>query len=98
MSVPWHGAIISRPAYLPVWSLENSRAAARRIRDDWPRGRRRVRMRSPSTSLNHVCNLRINMCGDDWEGPVDQYFLLKNSVASVINFSFLSVTSVSSYL
>ena len=69
--VLWRGAIPNCPTYTPT-NLENARAAARRVRGDWFRGRHHACMRSPSTSRNSVWNLMINRCGDDWESPVDQ--------------------------
>ena len=65
-SVLWRGAVHARPAYLPAWSLENVRAAARRVCGDWICGRRCSRMRSPDTSRNPTRNLRINRRGDAW--------------------------------
>ena len=51
-----------------------------------------------SMSFNPIANPRVNHRGDDWEGLVTQSFLLQISVASVRNFYFLPVTSMSSYL
>ena len=97
VSAPWHDAIPGRPDYMSRIP-ENVCAAARRVHDDWLRGRRCTRIRSPSTSRNPVRNPRINRRGDDRVGPVDQYFLLQFYVSSVSNLSFLSVTCVSIYL
>ena len=94
--VAWSGAVPARPAYMPM-SPDNVHAAARRICDYSLCSRLHERMRSPSISYSHIRNLRVNRYGDDREGPVAQYFLLQISVASVSSFSFLSVTSVSSY-
>ena len=71
-------------------SPENLRSAARRVRDDTLFHRRRKRIRSPSTSHNHIFNPRVNRRGDYWEGPVTQYFLLQIFVASVRKISFFS--------
>ena len=72
----------------------DSRAAARRVCDDFLCPRCRERKRSSTTSCSPVVNHRIHCHGDSPEGPVTQYFLLQNSVASVRNLSFLSITSV----
>ena len=70
--------------------LENLRTSAGHVRDDFRRQRRRDLMRRRSTSRNLIVNLRINCRGDDWEGPVTQYFLLQIFVASVRKISFFS--------
>ena len=97
VSVAWHGAVSTRPVYMPS-RPENARAAARRVCDDFLRGQNYGRLRSPYTSCNPVRNPRINYCGDNQDGSAYQYFLLQVSVASVCNISFLSVNSVSRYL
>ena len=51
LSVPWRGTVPSRPSYMPRIP-DNTHAAACRARDDFLFGRRRVRMRGPSTSCN----------------------------------------------
>ena len=94
VSVLWRGAVPARPPYMHR-SLENARAAARRVCDDWLHGRHHLRKRSPSKSRNPVQNPRIICRDDDREGPVDRYLLLQISVASVSKVSFLSITSVS---
>ena len=94
--VAWSGDVPARPAYMPM-SPDNAHTAARRICDGSLFSRNHERMRSPSTSCNLIRNLRVNRRGDDREGRVAQYCLLQISVASVSNFYFLSVTSVSSY-
>ena len=83
-----------------TWSLESPRISECHVHDDLRYVRRRDLDRRRSGSRNLVVNPRVNRSGDDWEGPADQSFLLQIYVASVSisNFSFLSVTSVSSNL
>ena len=69
-------------------SLEDPRAAERRVRDDFLCRRRCERMRSTSTSRNPTANPRVSSHGDDWEGPVTQLILFQISVDSVCNFYF----------
>ena len=85
------------PAHMPR-SMENPRAAARRIRDDFRHLERRELMRRCSRSRNPIVNLRFNSCSDYREGPITQYILLKISVVIVCNFSLFSISSVSTYL
>ena len=71
ISIPWCGTIPACLNYMPR-IMENVRAAACRVRDDFLRGMCCVRMRIPSTSCNSVRNLQINRHGYDREGPVDR--------------------------
>ena len=59
VSVLWRGAVSACLAYVPR-SPENARNFARRIRDDHLLSRRLAPIWSPSTSRNHVQNLRVN--------------------------------------
>ena len=70
VSILWCSAVLPCPACMSR-SLDNMRAAERRVCDDFLCGRRRSRMTITSASCNPVQNSRINRRGDDWVGPVD---------------------------
>ena len=98
VAVPWNCPVHVLPVNIRRIS-ENTSAAARRVCDNRLWSNCLARMRIPSTSRNPIHNRRFNQQGDDWDGPGDQSFLLKNSVGSVniSDFYFISVASVSSY-
>ena len=93
----WGSNLPACPADIPRIP-ENPRAVACRICDDFLCQRRCNGMRIPSTSCNPIFNLIIHRRGDDWEGPVNQYFLLRIYVASVRKLSIISVANVSNCL
>ena len=103
VSVPCSGVVCAMPSYIHR-SLENTSSTARRICDDLIQDNRTLCMKSISTSRSIICNRLVNRgyCDWDdlWDDPVDQQLEWIISVGSVsINeFSFLSITSVSSYL
>ena len=70
-AMAWGNNIPACPAFM-ISSLENARAAVRRVRDDCLHGRRRAHMQIPFISCKPVRNPRINCRGDDRGCPVDQ--------------------------
>ena len=71
VSVAWHGAVLTHPAYTPR-STENPCNFACRVCEDSLHSRRCEHMRSPTTHRNPVRNQRVNCRVDVKEGPVDQ--------------------------
>ena len=68
----WSGAVPVCPDYMPMWSPENARAAAREFRDDFRRASRCDLDFRRSISFNPVTNPRVKRRVDEREGPVDQ--------------------------
>ena len=73
-SVPWCGAIPTRPAYLPR-SPENTRATARRVCDGLLRENCLERVQSISDSCHLFCDRLVNQTNcawdDLWDEPVE---------------------------
>ena len=71
VAMAWGTTVPSHTAYM-TWSLEILLVAARHFRDYFCHVRRRELDCRRSRSRNYVVNLRVNWCGYDQEGPVDQ--------------------------
>ena len=71
VSMAWGNTIPACSAYMPRIP-ENPRASMCRVRDDFRCVRFRELDHRRSRSCNHIANPRVNWCGDDHEGLVDQ--------------------------
>ena len=94
----WYGGCIirswARSGHVRCRSLENRRGAVRRVCDNQLQSRRLTHMHSLSNWCNPICNPWVNWWNDHQEGPVDQQFLCRISVSSVIMSMFSSLVWV----
>ena len=81
-----------------TWSLGSLRVSARRVCDNFPRARCCERDHRRYISCILVVNPKANCRGDDWDGPVDQYFCCKFPLLVSENpLFFLSLVWVSTF-
>ena len=71
VAVPWNCPVCVLPVYRRR-VLESMRSAAHCVRDNRLLSNSLARMRSPSTSRNHIRNPQVNWCDDCRDSSVDQ--------------------------